>query len=80
MAKIAGPIKSWRLRRRTAKKQRQLEQWKKYRKQVGGRYVMPLARWVQEGKPTGKATYYTGAKRGRKTADELLREIKAGKR
>jgi len=78
---ITGIIKTWRLHRKTDKKQRQLEEWKAYYKKVG-KSAMPLARWKKEGKPSGekkggkKIAYYG---QGRETADAKLRRIKRGK-
>ena len=75
MAKITGPIKTWRLKRKTSKKKKSLAEWQVHRKKAG-RKAMGYAQWLKEGKGKGKAGYYKGAKLKRKTADELLREIK----
>ncbi len=91
MAKITGPVKTWRLHRRTDIKQRQLEEWKVYRKGAGKK-AMGLALWLKEGRKKGKLkrvkrtvkptehkkkiAYYG---QGRETADAKLRRIKRGK-
>ena len=76
MAKITGPIKTWRLHRKTDKKQRQLEEWRVHRKKEG-RKAMGLAQWLKEGKGKRKKIAYYGQKR--ETADAMLRRIKRGK-
>jgi len=77
MAKITGPIKTWRLKRKTKKKKSLLTEWQAYHKGVGKK-AMGLAQWVKAGKPKGgkKIAYYG---RGRETADAMLRRIKRGK-
>ena len=77
MAKITGLIKTLRLHRKTDKKQRQLDEWKVYRKKAG-KNAMGLARWLMtgKGKKEKKIAYYG---QGRETADAKLRRIKAGK-
>jgi len=88
---ITGPIKTYRLHRKTDKRQKLLESWKVYHKQAG-KDAMPLAAWTKAGKPKGKlkplkrtvkptkhkkkVAYYG---QGRETADAMLRRIKRGK-
>ena len=77
MAKMIGLIKTLRLRRRTAKKKKDLAEWQKYRKEAG-KSAMGLARWLIAGRgKKGKKIAYYG--QGRETADALLRRIKKGK-
>ena len=77
MAKMTGLIKTILLKRRTAKKKKDLAEWQVYRKKAGAA-AMGLARWIQEGRgKKGKKIAYYGQKR--ETADALLRRIKKGK-
>lgn len=77
MAKFTGLIKTLRLKRRTAKKKKDLAEWQVYRNKAG-RGAMGLARWLMTGKKkAGKKIAYYG--QGRETADALLRRIKKGK-
>jgi len=76
MAKIIGPIKTWRLKRKTSKKKKLLAEWQVHRKQVG-RKAMGLAQWLKEGRGKGKKIAYYG--QGRETADTILRRLKRKK-
>lgn len=80
MAKMTGLIKTIMLKRRTAKKKKDLAEWQKYRKKAGAG-AMGLALWIMEGRgkkrKKGKKIAYYG--QGRETADALLRRIKKGK-
>lgn len=74
MAKFTGPIKTYLLKKRTAKKKNLLADWLIHRKKAGKK-AMGLAQWMKEGK--GKKIAYYG--QGRETADAMLRRIKKGK-
>jgi hypothetical protein len=76
MAKITGPIKTWRLKRKTRKKKKLLAEWQVHRKKEG-RKAMGYARWLKEGKGKGKKIAYYGQKR--ETADAILRRLKRKK-
>jgi hypothetical protein len=77
VAKFTGLIKTLRLHRKTDKKQKDLDEWKVYRKKAG-KNAMGLARWLMTGKKKeGKKIAYYG--QGRETADAKLRRIKEGK-
>lgn len=76
MAKITGPIKTWRLKRKTSKKKKSLAEYEVHRKKAG-RKAMGYAQWLKEGKGKEKKIAYYG--QGRETADTLLRRIKKGK-
>lgn len=77
MAKMTGLIKTLRLKRKTAKKKKELAEWQKHR-DATGKKAMGLAQWLKAGKPKrGKKIAYYG--QGRETADALLRRIKKGK-
>lgn len=76
MAKITGPIKTWRLKRKVSKKKKSFAEYEVHRK-AAGRKAMGYAQWLKEGKGKGKKIAYYGQKR--ETADALLRRIKRGK-
>lgn len=77
MAKFTGWIKTLRLKRKTAKKKKDLAEWQKHREKAGAG-AMGLARWLKEGKgKKGKKIAYYG--QGEETADAILRRIKKGK-
>lgn len=77
MAKFTGLIKTYLLKKKTAKKKNLLAEWLVHRKKAGKK-AMGLAQWVKEGKrKKGKKIAYYG--QGRETADAILRRIKKGK-
>ena len=77
MAKMTGLIKTILLKRRTAKKKKDLAEWQVHRKEAGKK-AMGLARWLATGRgKKGKKIAYYG--QGKETADALLRRIKKGK-
>ncbi len=54
----------------------------KYHSKAGREHIAAMkakGKKLVNGKWVDASSYYGGAKRGRKTADEILREIKAGK-
>jgi hypothetical protein len=71
---ITGPIKTYRLKRKTAKKKKLLAEWQVHRTKTGKK-AMGYAQWLKDGR--GKKIAYYGQKR--ETADALLRRIKRGK-
>ena len=88
---ITGPIKTYRLKRKTAKKKKLFAEWQVHRKKEGKK-AMGLAQWQKEGRGKGrlkplkravkptkhkKKIAYYGQKR--ETADAMLRRIKRGK-
>ncbi len=73
---ITGPIKTYRLKRKTAKKKKSLAEWQKHRDKAGKK-AMGYAQWLKEGKGKEKKIAYYG--QGRETADSMLRRIKRGK-
>ena len=72
---ITGPIKTYRLKRKTSKKKKLLAEWQVHRDKAGKK-AMGYAQWLKEGRGKKKIAYYG---QGRETADALLRRIKRGK-
>jgi len=68
---ITGPIKTWRLKRKTAKKKKLFAEYQKHRKKAG-KLAMGYAQWLNKGR--GKKIAYYG--QGRETADSILRRLK----
>ena len=70
MAKMTGLIKTLRLKRKTAKKKRDLAEWQKHREKAGAK-AMGLAQWLKEGK---EPVYFKGAGGKKRTVEAQLRE------
>ena len=74
MAKMTGLLKTILLKRKTAKKKKELAEWQKHRKTAGAG-AMGLAQWLKEGR---MPTYFKGLQK-RKSPDAILRELKGKK-